>query len=73
MRLPPGARSLSGTDLAVLEALVDGAATVRATAAAADVPVTTCYAALTRLRAIGLASWEDGKAGTLRPAVRRVL
>jgi len=70
MRLPPGARSMSGTDLLVLEALIGGARTVRATADAAGVPLTTTHAVLVRLRLLDLIAWEDGKAGTLRPLVR---
>jgi len=72
VRVPPGARSITARDLAALEALMAGARNVRAVADTADLPVTTCYTALTRLRVLGLAAWEDGKAGTLRPLVRPV-
>jgi DNA-binding IclR family transcriptional regulator len=72
MRLPAGARTLTATDALVLAAVAHGSRTVRGAAADAQVPATTAYGSLTRLRDLGLVAWEDGKAGTLRPLVAAV-
>jgi len=45
----------------------DGRATVRAVAAEADRSPATTYVHLRRLRRFGLAHWDDGQMGTLRP------
>lgn len=65
-------------ELRVLIALLkvyerDGRATVRSVAQAAGLrgPGST-LGHLRRLRLRGLVAWEDGRTGTLRPAVRRV-
>jgi predicted transcriptional regulator len=50
----------------------DGRATVRSVATEVGRAVRTTYDRLLDLRDVGLVDWEEGKAGTLRPTVRRV-
>jgi hypothetical protein len=68
---------LSAAALRTLLALVevyeaDGRATVRDVAVAAERSIQATHAQLRVLRAADFVTWEDGRAGTLRPLLRRV-
>jgi hypothetical protein len=65
--------SAATTDPKVLAALrsvhlLDGRATVRSVAAAANKSVRTTHESLNRLQTLGLVEWESDRSGTLRPA-----
>lgn len=50
----------------------DGRATVSSVAAEAGRSVVVTHSRLVELRRLGLVTWTDGTAGTLRPAVKVV-
>ena len=71
--VPAGAVLLTEPQRAILARLAEGGhVTVRDCAAACDRVVSTTWVHLRNLRKLGLVTWEDGHAGTLRLAVRRV-
>jgi DNA-binding IclR family transcriptional regulator len=47
----------------------DGRATVRGVAAERGCALNSAHDQLVELRSLGLVTWEDGRAGTLRPLV----
>jgi hypothetical protein len=70
---PPCAERLTSRQVTALAAVVAGARSVREVR---DIvgwsSENSAWNALVALRAAGWVAWEDGKAGTLRPLVRRV-
>lgn len=71
---PPEHRRITRAQLHVLRSLVivwrrDGRATFRSVARHANRSVSATWTQLAMLRLAGLASWEFGRSGTLRPLV----
>jgi predicted transcriptional regulator len=75
--LPPQAHTITLSEFEVLQALIDvhdadGRATFREVARTVGRSVSWTFGVLVLLRRLGLVTWEHGKTGTLRPAVRIV-
>lgn len=74
MALTAPERAIGDATTATLLALLrvyerDGRATVRAVAAERGCSLNSAHKQLVELRDLGLADWDDGRAGTLRPLV----
>lgn len=68
--VPAEAIRLTGAEEDVLGAVLEGGRlTVRVLADRAGHSVSTVHAALVKLRAAGVVTWEPGRAGTLRSLV----
>lgn len=77
MTQPTNAVSITPARLRVLTALIavwdrDGRATVKSVADEVGRGLSATWVQLVHLRRAGLAQWQDGHAGTLRPTVRIV-
>ena len=71
---PPDCHDVTPSQLDTLRSLIivhrrDWRATFRGVARHAGKPLTTTYTDLHALRGLGLATWEHGRTGTLRPLV----